>query len=78
MTESMIYKFLSEIFSDIFVRDDIVLTPETKASDIYGWDSFKQIVMAVEDRFGVRLRTREIDNLRNVGDIVAAIVKKLV
>jgi acyl carrier protein len=79
MTESMIYKLLNEMFSEIFVRDDIVLTPETKASDIYGWDSFKQIeiVMAVEDRFGVRLRTREIDNLRNVGDLVAAIVRKI-
>jgi acyl carrier protein len=29
--------------------------------------------MAVQEKFGIRLKPREIDRLRNVGDLAAAI-----
>lgn len=79
MTDAEIYSALNEIFSEVFVRDDIRLTAATTAADIEGWDSFKQIeiVMAVEERLGARLQTREIDKLKNVGDLVAAVAAKL-
>jgi acyl carrier protein len=80
MTEQAIYESLNELFSEIFLRDDIALTPETTAAYIEGWDSFKQIeiVMAVEERFRIKLQTREIDGLKNVGDLVAAISSKTI
>ena len=36
-----------------------------------GWDSIKHIslIIAIEDRFGVKLKTAEIDGLKNVGDL---------
>jgi acyl carrier protein len=79
MTESEIYSSLGALFSEIFLRDDIALTKATSARDIDGWNSFKQIeiVMAVEERFGIKLQTREIDGLRNVGDLVSLIERKL-
>lgn len=79
MTESEIYNSLGTLFSEIFLRDDIALTKATSARDIDGWDSFKQIeiVMAVEERFGIKLQTREIDGLRNVGDLVSLIDRKV-
>ena len=43
MTEAEIYSELSEIFQDIFLRDDLVLRPELSARDVADWDSFKQI-----------------------------------
>jgi acyl carrier protein len=44
-----------------------------------GWDSFKQIeiVMATEERFAIKLHTRELDRLHNVGDLVAVIAAKV-
>jgi acyl carrier protein len=79
VTEAEIYAALNELFSEIFVRDDIVLTATTNAADIEGWDSFKQIeiVMAVEERLGAKLQTREIDSLKNVGDLVKTIAAKV-
>ena len=79
MTEAEIYGALSELFSDIFLREDIVLKETTSAKDVEGWDSFKQIeiVMAVEERFGIKMQTREIDRLKNVGDLVTVIRGKL-
>ena len=75
MDDVDIYLALQDIFADVFGRDDIVLNANTSAKDVSGWDSFRQIeiVVAVEERFGVRFRTRDIDALRNVGDLVRLI-----
>ena len=79
MSEAEIYAALTEIFRDVFMNDDMVLTPALSAPDVEGWDSFKQIdiVLATEERFGIRLKTREIDNLACVGDLVGLISQNL-
>ncbi len=73
-----IYAALTEIFNDVFMRDDMRLTPALSARDVAGWDSFKQIeiIISVEERFGIKLNTREIDGLKNVGDLVSVIAAK--
>ena len=77
-TEAEIYGALTEIFQDVFLRDDLALQPEMSAADVKGWDSFKQIeiIMATEERFGIQMNTREIDSLRNVGDLVRVLMSK--
>jgi acyl carrier protein len=79
LSETDIYTALTEIFHDVFLRDDIVLTPELSAKDVKGWDSFKQIeiIMATEERFGIQLNTREIDSLQQVGDLVRVVGAKI-
>ena len=78
MTEAEIYQQLTEVFRDVFGRDDMELTPELSAKDVAGWDSFKQIeiMIAVEERYGVKFRTRELESLQNVGDLVRAVLTK--
>ncbi len=63
---------LADIFRDCFGDPTLVLTRRTSARDIPAWDSAKMVflVLAVEDRFGITMKSREIDNLRNVGDWV--------
>ena len=69
--QAKIYEDLTEIFNDVFMRDDMELTPGLSARDVEGWDSFKQIeiIVSVEERFGIKLNTREIDALKTVGDL---------
>ena len=45
------------------------------ARDVEGWDSAKMvtIILAVEDEFSIRMRSRDVDALRSVGDFVALI-----
>jgi acyl carrier protein len=78
MTEAEIYAALDEIFCDVFLRDDLALTPELSAKDVPGWDSFKQIdiILAVEARYHVKFNTRELDSLHNVGDLVRVVAAK--
>jgi acyl carrier protein len=75
MNEAEIYTALRDVFADTFGRDGIALDPQTSAKDVAGWDSFRhiEILVAVEERFGVRFRTRDLDALRNVGDLVRLI-----
>jgi acyl carrier protein len=78
MTNEQIYAQLTELFRELFADDAIVLSPETTADDIDGWDSFNHIsiIVAVETRFGVKMHANEIERLNNVGDLVAAIAAK--
>jgi acyl carrier protein len=78
MTEAEIYAALTPIFHDVFLRDDLVLTPTLSANDVPGWDSFKQIeiLIATEQHFGIKLSTREVDRLTNVGDLVSLVARK--
>jgi acyl carrier protein len=78
VADQAIYAELTRIFRDIFMRDDLVLTAATSALDVPDWDSFRQIeiILAVEAQFGIRFNTRELDALRNVGDLAGTILGK--
>ena len=56
----------------------IELRAETRAPDVPGWDSQGNImlIVAAEQRFGVRFRAAEFESLENVGDCVALIAAK--
>ena len=75
MTDAEIYAALTVIFRDVFLSDDLVLTPTLNANDVVGWDSFRQIeiIIATEQHFGIKFSTREIDQLADVGDLVSAV-----
>ena len=77
-TEAEVYPALTTIFHDVFLRDDLTLTPELTAKDVPGWDSFKQIeiIMACEEQWRIRFSTRELDALRSVADLVRTIATK--
>jgi len=78
MTEQEIYQGLTAVFRDVFDDDSIVIGANTTANDIDGWDSQAHVtlVVATEVRFGIRFRTAELEQLRNVGDFVRLIETK--
>ncbi len=78
MTEADIYAALTEIFREAFMDDAMQLTPTLTAKDVKGWDSFKQIeiIVATEERFGIKMNTRELDSLQNVGDLARVVAAK--
>jgi len=77
MSEDGFYPALNEIFRDVFMRD-VPLRPELSARDVPGWDSFKQIeiIVALEEKYNIKFRTRELDSLHNVGDLVRVLASK--
>ncbi len=78
MTEADVYSKVTAILREVFDRDDIEATPTLAADQVEGWDSFKQveILIAVQEEFGVKFSSRELDSLKNVGDLVGIVVAK--
>ena len=66
---------LTELFRDVFDDQAIVLRLETTADDIVGWDSMSQVRLAVEieHRFGVTIKSAEMEEMRSVRGLLALI-----
>lgn len=80
MKEDDIWQRVTSVFRDTFEDDAIVLSSETTADDIEDWDSLTniQLIVAIEKAFpGLKFSTGEIAQLRNVGDLIAVIHKRL-
>jgi len=79
VTEPEIYAALTDVFHDVFADDTLVLTPALTADDVPGWDSMRMIgiLVGVEARLGVTLRSREVHALHCVGDLAAIVAAKL-
>jgi acyl carrier protein len=69
---------LQNIFQDVFDDRGLRITEKTTASDIPEWDSLTNInlIFAIEREFHIRFALGEIQELDNVGQMVALIQKK--
>ena len=79
MDRNDILKRVEEIFREELELNDLVLTDETTAEDVEGWDSLShvQLVAAMEEAFGIEVKSREILSWENVGDLIDSIQKKV-
>jgi len=79
MNREEIYEQLNTIFQDVFDDDDITVEDNTSAKDVSGWDSMAHInlVLGVEQEFGIKFKTAEVAQLSNVGEFVDLIRIKL-
>jgi acyl carrier protein len=70
---------LTAVFRERFDNPNLVLSPEATAADIQGWDSLAHInlVLAVERAFSIRTSTRDVRGMKNVGDFIALLERKL-
>jgi acyl carrier protein len=69
---------LHSVFHDTFQDDDIVLTRETTAADVDGWDSLMHVslMLNVEAGFGIRFTSTEVAVLNSVGELIDLIRSK--
>jgi len=72
MEKEDILEVLTEVFQEVFDDDSLILNRETIADDIEEWDSLNQIKLIVESEraFNVRLKSRDINILENIGEMV--------
>jgi acyl carrier protein len=79
MTDPELYDALNKVFRQVLEDDTLELTPETTADDVEGWDSMNHIfiVVELEKRFGVKFQAAEMEELKNVGELVTLVKEKL-
>jgi acyl carrier protein len=75
----MIVDELTTIFRTVFNDEAIVLTNDTTSGEIGSWDSLSHMLMieAVEKKFSIKFKLREINKLKNVGALIQLIESKL-
>ncbi len=78
MSREEIYKNLDEVFQDVFDDESIHVEDKTTADDIEDWDSLEHInlVVAIENKFGIKFNMNEVTSLKNVGEMVDIIIER--
>ena len=70
---------LQPLFQDVFDRPELNVTRDSNAENVEDWDSLMHInlISAIEQEFGVKFALGELESLRNVGDMIDLIRRKL-
>jgi acyl carrier protein len=70
---------IQEIFRDIFDDPTLVITRDSNASTVPDWDSLAHVnlVTAIEKKYKIRFALGELQELKNVGDMIDLIEAKL-
>ena len=79
MKKEEIYERLNSVFRDVFDDDSIVVNETTTSNDIEDWDSLEHInlVVAVEQEFGMKFNMNEVTTMKNVGEMVDIIISRV-
>jgi len=79
MEKNEIIEKLTAVFHEVFNDNTIVLRDDMTAADVENWDSLTHMMMItkVEEVFGIRFKLRELNKLKNVGDLCNTIAEKL-
>lgn len=70
---------LTSIFRSVFGDNLLILSDEMTANDIDRWDSLThmRLISEIERSFGVKFKLKELNKMRNVGDIIELLLTKL-
>ncbi|QCE35189.1 acyl carrier protein [Acetobacteraceae bacterium] len=70
---------LTGVFRKVFKNPNLNITEEMSADDVKDWDSLTHIALIIgtEKEFSIKLKTREVRGMNNVGDLIRLITQKL-
>lgn len=79
MDKTEILNQVQGIFRDILDEASIVLTDETTAKEVEGWDSLThiQLVVAIEKHFKIKFASKDIFSWKNIADLITSIHNKV-
>jgi acyl carrier protein len=79
MTELSTLNRVQEILRDVLQQPDLIITRESSAKTVEGWDSLAHvdILWNVEHEFSVRFALGEVQGLKNVGGLVDLVEQKV-
>lgn len=79
MEREEVFERLNKVFQDVFDDESIVVNDETTSADIEDWDSLEHInlVVAIEQEFGIKFNMGEVTSMKNVGEMVTIILSRI-
>ncbi|ANV97312.1 acyl carrier protein [Helicobacter enhydrae] len=75
----MLHARVQDIFRDIFDDDELIITESSNSEEIEDWDSLNHVnlVASIEKAFGIKFALGELQELKNVGEMLDLILKKI-
>ncbi|MCL5130490.1 acyl carrier protein [Algibacter sp. L4_22] len=78
MDKNKIHEKTEAIFKNVFEDDTLEITSTMTANDVDSWDSLSHMVLIVEieKAFNIKFKLRELNKMKNVGDMIDLLVLK--
>jgi acyl carrier protein len=79
MERNTIVTKLTEVFRKVFNNETIDLSDELTANDVENWDSLSHMLLIteIENEFQIRFKLKELNKMRNVGEMINLITGKV-
>ena len=79
MNRKDIFNKIQGVFIDVFDDENLEINNSTNSEHIEEWDSLNhiQLVLSIEKTLSVRFKTGEIQSLKDVGEMIDMLEKKL-
>ncbi len=79
MEREIVFKRVNEVCRDVFDDENLIVSDNTTADDVEGWDSLTHLslVSELENMFNIRFTMGEIQKSRNLGELVDVIMKRM-
>ncbi len=79
MNRNEVVSKFNEICKDVFENDSLEIFDSMTAEEVEGWDSLSHLSLVSEimEEFGVNLTLDEINNSKNIGELIDAVMNHL-
>ena len=79
MEKNEILEKLQLVFREVFGKESLIISEDMSANDIDEWNSLNHmiIVSEVEKVFSIRFKLKDLNKMRNIGDMIEVIMSKL-
>lgn len=79
MENTEIIEKLTGIFRSVFGNQSLVLERELTAKDVDNWDSLTHMILIaeIEEEFSIKFKLKDLNKMKNVGDMIDIIASKL-
>lgn len=79
MEKNEILEKLQLVFREVFGKESLIISEDMSANDIDEWNSLNHmiIVSEVENVFSIRFKLKDLNKMRNIGDMIEVIMSKL-
>jgi acyl carrier protein len=79
MEQHEIINKLTSIFRTVFNNQSLVLKNDLTANDVDQWDSLSHMILIsnIEEVFLIKFKLRELNKMKNIGDMIEIINSKL-
>jgi acyl carrier protein len=78
MERSEIINNLTTVFRKVFNNNSLVINNNLTANDVEGWDSLTHMLLIseIEEDFSIKFKLKDLNKMRNVGDMIEIINSK--